>query len=50
MLEYAKVVLKKVSFDRKLFMKEYRKFIRLLPASEVAELIRWRQMNFAQAA
>jgi hypothetical protein len=45
MLEYAKLVLNKVSFDKKLYMKEYRKFLRLLPAQEVNELQKWQQMQ-----
>lgn len=50
MLEYAKLVLKKVAFDKNLFMKEYQKFIRLLPESDVDELDKWRQLNFSIAS
>ncbi|MGB5434768.1 MAG: hypothetical protein WBM98_02670 [Maribacter sp.] len=41
MLEYTKTVLKKVSFDTKLFCKELKKAVqRLLPA-EIEELKQW---------
>lgn len=41
MLEYTKTVLKKVSFDTKLFCKELKKAVqRLLPA-EIEELKHW---------
>ena len=41
MLEYTKTVLKKVSFDTKLFCKELKKAISLLLPHEVEELKQW---------
>jgi hypothetical protein len=41
MLEYGKIVLTKISFDRKLFRKEYKKIIRLLQPNEQRELKSW---------
>lgn len=41
MLEYFKLILQKVSFDRRLFEKELRKAIRSLIADEVEELESW---------
>jgi hypothetical protein len=41
MLEYTKLILEKVSFDRRLFEKELRKAIRYLIEPEVRELERW---------
>ena len=41
MLEYGKTVLMKMSFDRKLFKKEYRKTLRYLPPNEQQELKMW---------
>jgi hypothetical protein len=49
MLDYAKLILSKVCFDKQLFLKEYRKFIRMLPAQEVSELVQWRRTNFSEA-
>ncbi|WP_396637449.1 hypothetical protein [Maribacter sp. R77961] len=43
MLEYSKTVLKKVSFDVKLFCKELRKAVDLLLPEEVKELKVWLQ-------
>jgi len=43
MLEYSKTVLKKVSFDVKLFCKELRKAVDLLLPEEVEELKVWLQ-------
>lgn len=40
-LEYYKLVLGKVSFDRGLFVKEYRKACRMLKVSEAKALRRW---------
>jgi len=40
-LDYYKMVLDKVSFDRDLFVKEYRKATNQLPNHEVADLNRW---------
>ncbi len=41
MLEYCKTVLQKVSFCRKLFLKEYRKARQRLTAHEGAQLKNW---------
>lgn len=41
MLAYCKHILKSVSFDRKLFRKEYRKSLKYLVQPEVVELKRW---------
>jgi len=43
MLEYSKTVLKKVSFDSKLFLKELKKAVLLLLPDEIEELKRWLQ-------
>ena len=42
-LNYYKIILKKVSFDRCLFHKEYHKAIRDLNAQEIADLNNWIQ-------
>jgi len=41
MLSYCKLILEKMSFDRKLLLKEYRKSLRWLPTSESRELKAW---------
>ena len=41
MLEYIKIILQKVSFDRRLFEKELRKAIRMLMPAEVKRLRDW---------
>lgn len=41
MLEYSKTVLKKVSFDVKLFCKELKKALQFLLPEEIEELRRW---------
>jgi hypothetical protein len=41
MLAYCKMVLKKMSFSRKLFLKEYRKSLLWLDPEERSELKRW---------
>lgn len=43
MLEYSKTVLKKVSFDVKLFCKELKKALQILLPEEVEELRLWLQ-------
>jgi hypothetical protein len=40
-LEYSKMVLEKVSFDKKLFKKELRKALRWIKKDEVRQLILW---------
>lgn len=46
MLEYIKTVLKKVSFDSKLFEKELKKAIKTLIQEEIQELEKWCYANF----
>ncbi|MBU2945938.1 hypothetical protein [Zobellia uliginosa] len=43
MLEYSKTVLKKVSFDTRLFIKELQKAVSMLLPEEVDELKLWLQ-------
>jgi hypothetical protein len=40
-LEYSKLILAKVSFDKNLFQKEYRKAVRLLQETEKMQLNNW---------
>jgi len=46
MLDYFKTILKKVSFDTKLFEKELRKAIKSLIDSEINDLKKWCYKNF----
>lgn len=41
MLEYSKIILSKISFDRKLFRKEYKKAFRYLDSTERNALRQW---------
>jgi hypothetical protein len=41
MLEYCKVIMKKMSFDRRLFKKEYRKTFNYLSLTEQQRLKQW---------
>lgn len=41
MLEYSKMILSKMSFDKRLFKKELRKAFRYLNGDERRELIQW---------
>ncbi len=41
MLEYSKVILAKISFDKRLFKKEYRKAFRYLDKDDRAALKHW---------
>lgn len=41
MLDYAKTILKKVSFSKELFIKEYEKFLNWLQPGEREELYQW---------
>jgi hypothetical protein len=41
MLEYSKIILSKISFDKKLFRKEYRKAFKYLNSNERAALRNW---------
>lgn len=45
MLEYSKIILERVSFNRKLFLKEYRKLSRQLADDEIIELRTWVKTN-----
>ena len=45
MLEYCKTVLQKISFNRSLFMKEYRKSFRYLDKEHHHELKLWLRRN-----
>lgn len=47
MLEYVKTILKKVSFDSKLFEKELIKAIKTLIQEEIQELKKWCYANFS---
>lgn len=48
MLDYMKVILSKVSFDRRLFRKEYKKSLSWLSSNEAMELKDWlRQQRMA---
>jgi hypothetical protein len=44
-LEYYKVILKKVSFDRDLFIKEYKKALNTVREDEADQLSRWIQLQ-----
>jgi hypothetical protein len=46
MLEYAKTILRKVSFDRHLFEKELKKALKLLIPQEILELKEWCYVHF----
>ena len=48
MLEYAKVILPKVSFSRELFSKELTKCINWVEPKQVPELCAWCYQNFKQ--
>jgi len=49
MMEYVKVILLKVSFDKKLFEKELQKGLNLLIPSEVGEFRDWCYKTFSKA-
>ena len=46
MLEYAKVILPKVSFDKSLFTKELKKCIQWVEEDQIQELYAWCYDNF----
>lgn len=46
MLTYCKLILEKVSFDKKLLRKEYRKSLRLLTQAEYLKLKEWVRARF----
>ena len=45
MLEYSKIILERVSFNKRLFLKEYRKLSRQLADDEMNELSAWVKTN-----
>lgn len=45
MLAYCKLILEKMRFSKKLFLKEYRKSMAYLTAEEQVELKRWVREN-----
>jgi len=47
-LEYYKLILSKVSFDRSLLMKEYRKALKILNPNEQQNLTAWLRSNGVQ--
>jgi hypothetical protein len=49
MLDYCKTILKAVSFDRRLFKKEYRKALRWLSNDEGRELKYWLRQEFIRS-
>jgi len=48
MLEYSKLILKKVSFDSGLFEKELKKSISYLQQEEVMELLKWAKTHYSE--
>ena len=48
MLEYAKVILPKVSFSKELFRKELNKCIHWVEPEQIHELYTWCQENFKE--
>lgn len=48
MLEYFKIILSKVSFDKKLFERELRKAIKSLVNNELDELKKWCYAHFGK--
>lgn len=50
MLEYSKLILKKVSFDSGLFEKELRKSLNYLMPDEAEELLTWVKMHHVEYA
>jgi hypothetical protein len=46
MLEYCKIVLRKISFNRKLFLKEYKKSFRYLAPEDKIHFRKWAKENF----
>ena len=46
MLEYAKVILPKVSFSKTLFRKELKKCIEWVDKEQINELLKWCYRNF----
>jgi hypothetical protein len=48
MLEYVKIVLMKVSFDKKLFEKELKKALNFILPAEIQEFKDWCYQNFSK--
>ncbi|MBC3787020.1 hypothetical protein [Spirosoma utsteinense] len=49
-LEYSQCVLDKVGFDRRLFRKELRKFLRLLTPTEQIQLLTWCRLRLKRSS
>lgn len=49
MLEYCKLILEKLSFNRRLFFKEYRKSLTFISPEQRPELRRWVRERFRSA-
>jgi hypothetical protein len=47
LLEYSKLILERVSFSKRLFWKEYRKSIKVLPESDSHSLRHWMIKRFS---
>lgn len=48
MLAYSKIILSKISFDKKLFRKEYKKAFRYLDNSERTALRQWVRAEYVE--
>lgn len=48
MLEYSKLILSKMTFDKYLFRKEFRKAFRYLNVQDRRELLRWVRSDHGQ--
>lgn len=48
MLEYSKLILRKVSFDSSLFEKELKKSLNYLMPEEIVELLRWVKIHYVE--
>lgn len=46
MIEYCKMILKKISFNRRLFLKEYRKSFKYLAPHEHTQFRKWAREIF----
>lgn len=46
MLEYSKLILEKVSFDKELFKKELDKALKVLMPEEIEQLLSWAKKQF----
>ena len=48
MLEYQKMILRKVSFSAELFVKEFKKSFKWLNKDEINDLVDWVKYNFTE--